>query len=166
MSIRATLLITFLLINLPNLLFAATEVRKFNSDEKKKLYYELTSTLRCQVCANQSIADSNVQVARSLRNVVYSLVSKGQNETQILTYLTSRFGEKISYNPRVRAGTFILWFGPLLILFFIFPLILKKIKRNSAETENKNGTHDVNQLNAEEVEILNKIKAQSTNDKH
>ncbi len=145
------LLIILIFTLFTSALFAAIEVRKFSSIKNKRLYHELTNMLRCQVCDNQAISDSNAQVARSLRNVVFNLVLKGKNEEEILSYLVKRYGEQISYRPTVKAGTFILWFGPAIIFLFVIFLFVKKVSAASDDS--------TTELSETELNALRKIKS-------
>lgn len=76
----------------------------------------ITSELRCLVCQNQTIADSHADLAVDLREEVRELLQRGQTEQQILDYMTARYGDFVLYRPPVRATTWLLWFGPLLLL--------------------------------------------------
>ena len=83
----------------------------------------LLRELRCLVCQNQDLADSNADLAKDLRAEVYQLVKQGQSDNEIVSYLTSRYGDFILFKPPVKGITAMLWFGPFLFLligFFIF----------------------------------------------
>lgn len=77
---------------------------------------EITSELRCLVCQNQTIADSHADLAVDLREEVRELLHAGQSKQQILDYMTARYGDFVLYRPPVKATTWLLWFGPLLLL--------------------------------------------------
>ena len=72
--------------------------------------------LRCLVCQNQTIADSHADLAVDLRREVRELLQSGKDKQQILDYMTARYGDFVLYRPPVRATTWLLWFGPLLLL--------------------------------------------------
>lgn len=77
---------------------------------------ELSRELRCLVCQNQSIEDSNAPLARDLRRIVRERVALGEDDRTILDYLVSRYGEWVLLKPRFNMQTLFLWLGPLLFL--------------------------------------------------
>ncbi|WP_419420651.1 cytochrome c-type biogenesis protein [Legionella sp. D16C41] len=86
-------------------------------------FEHLLKELRCLVCQNQDLADSNASLAKDLRDQVYTMVNEGKSDTEIINYLTSRYGDFILFNPPVKGVTVLLWYGPILFLllgFFIF----------------------------------------------
>lgn len=94
-----------------------------DSAQKEAQFHQLLKELRCLVCQNQDLSDSNAGLAKDLREQVYQLVKDGQSDSQIRDYLTSRYGDFILFKPPLKAATFLLWFGPFLFLglgFIIF----------------------------------------------
>ena len=79
-------------------------------------YDYLIHQLRCVQCRNQSIADSNVELAADLRVVVRDLIAKGDSDEQILKFMSDRYGEYVLLKPPFTAHDLILWIGPLLML--------------------------------------------------
>jgi len=77
---------------------------------------QIAQELRCLVCQNQTIADSNAGLAVDLREQVRTLLREGQSEAQILQYMTDRYGDFVLYRPPVNGATLVLWFGPALLL--------------------------------------------------
>jgi cytochrome c-type biogenesis protein CcmH len=77
---------------------------------------ELSRELRCLVCQNQSIEDSNAPLARDLRRIVRERVVAGDSDKAVLDYLVQRYGEWVLLKPRLNAQTLLLWFGPALLL--------------------------------------------------
>jgi len=77
---------------------------------------EITTELRCLVCQNQTIADSHADLAVDLREEVREMLPRGQSKQQILDYMTARYGDFVLYRPPVKTTTWMLWFGPLLLL--------------------------------------------------
>ncbi|MGH1360329.1 MAG: cytochrome c-type biogenesis protein [Burkholderiaceae bacterium] len=76
----------------------------------------LSEELRCLVCQNQTLADSNADLAGDLRNQVHELVASGRDNDQIKTYLVSRYGDYVLYRPPVQRNTALLWGGPFALL--------------------------------------------------
>ncbi|MDO5289649.1 MAG: cytochrome c-type biogenesis protein CcmH [Pseudomonadota bacterium] len=78
--------------------------------------HRLTQDLRCLVCQNESLADSHAPLAMDLKREIRSLMAQGQSDAQIRDFLTQRYGDFVNYQPPLRAGTLLLWAGPLLLL--------------------------------------------------
>jgi cytochrome c-type biogenesis protein CcmH len=95
---------------------AAMDTWQFDSAEQEAQYRELTASLRCPKCQNNSIADSNAMIAADMRLKVYQLLKQGQNEDQITQYMIDRYGHFVTYQPPVTPSTLILWAGPLLFI--------------------------------------------------
>ena len=101
----------------------ANSMYPFDSSKKEVQFNHLLKNLRCLVCQNQDIADSNADLAKDLRMQVYQLVQEGKSDTEIYDYLSARFGDFVLFKPPVKSLTLVLWFGPFLFLilgFFIF----------------------------------------------
>lgn len=91
----------------------------------------ITSELRCLVCQNQTIADSQSGLASDLRQEVREMLQRGENEQQIIDYMTARYGDFVLYRPPLKATTVLLWFGPgALLLGGVFTLILVLRRRS------------------------------------
>lgn len=88
----------------------------FDTAKQTTQFDRLLRELRCLVCQNQDLADSNAGLAKDLRNEVYALVKKGRSDDQIFNYLTKRYGDFILFKPKVTTTTLLLWFGPLCFL--------------------------------------------------
>ena len=84
--------------------------------EKSARFRELASELRCLVCQNQTLADSNAPLALDLRNEVIRLMREGRDDAQIKTYLVDRYGEFVLYRPSLTTRNALLWFGPFALL--------------------------------------------------
>lgn len=78
--------------------------------------HRLTQDLRCLVCQNESLADSHAPLAMDLKREIRALMAQGQSDAQIRDFLTQRYGDFVNYQPPLRAGTLLLWAGPLLML--------------------------------------------------
>lgn len=95
----------------------ANTLYPLNTTKQEAQFTHLLKELRCLVCQNQDLADSNAGLAKDLRDQVYSLVKEGKSDGEIINYLTARYGDFILFNPPVKAITALLWFGPALFLF-------------------------------------------------
>ncbi len=89
----------------------------FASPKQGAQFSHLLKELRCLVCQNQDLADSNAGLAKDLRGQVYDLVKEGKSDSEIINYLTLRYGDFILFNPPMKSLTALLWFGPALFLF-------------------------------------------------
>lgn len=76
----------------------------------------LSQELRCLVCQNETLADSRADLANDLRNQIREQMKAGKSDKEIITFLTERYGEFILYRPPVQPTTYLLWFGPFLLL--------------------------------------------------
>lgn len=119
-------------------LFAAAEVREFASPEQEAQYRQLTAELRCTVCQNQNIADSNAELAQDLREKTYQLVREGKSKAEIKEYMVERYGNFVLYSPPITAGTLALWIGPFLFLVFGTWLVLRIAKRRRGDVAEGN----------------------------
>lgn len=88
----------------------------FADRSEEARFRALVSELRCVMCQNQSLADSNAMVAQDLRREVLALMRQGRTDAQIEDYLVARYGEFVLYKPRVEERTWLLWFGPVALL--------------------------------------------------
>jgi len=76
----------------------------------------ITAELRCLVCQNQTIADSNADLAQDLRRQVREMLARGDDDAKIIQYMTDRYGDFVLYRPPMKATTMLLWFGPALMV--------------------------------------------------
>lgn len=130
---RSIPLIAFLIMVFSNPPFA-TDLRTFASVEKEQQYQQLISELRCPKCQNQNIADSNAPLAQDLRQRVYDMTLAGHNSTDIRDHLISRYGEFISYRPRFKLTTLLLWLGPPAIFLFALWQFIRYFRRRTLAT--------------------------------
>ncbi|MDX1455563.1 MAG: cytochrome c-type biogenesis protein [Gammaproteobacteria bacterium] len=125
---RLTVLVFGLLVALAA---TAAPEPEFASESDAERYRELTNELRCLVCQNQTIADSNAPLAVDLREQVAGFVKEGQSNEQIITYLTDRYGDFVLYRPPVRSSTVLLWAGPFLLLGIALLVMWRILKQRS-----------------------------------
>lgn len=108
----------------------------FNDPELQQRYDELLRQLRCLVCQNQSLADSASDLAGDLRTDVYTMITTGQSNDQIIATLRSRYGDFVSYDPPVRAATLPLWFVPPVLLLLAVLLAWRGLRAPAADDDN------------------------------
>lgn len=89
---------------------------QFTSQAEEDRFHHLLTELRCVMCQNQSLADSNAQIAVELRREVLTLMREGRNDEEVKAYLVQRYGEFVLYRPVVNQRNLALWIGPFAIL--------------------------------------------------
>jgi cytochrome c-type biogenesis protein CcmH len=109
----------------------------FSGPVDEQRYKDLVGELRCLVCQNETLLASNAELAQDLRNEVYQLMAQGQTDTQIIDFLVARYGNFVLYNPPVRPSTFILWFGPFVLLLIAGLFLYRNIRKRAREAEAK-----------------------------
>ena len=108
---------------------------QFTDEAEQARFHHLTSELRCVMCQNQSLADSNAQIAHDLRREVLDLMNQGKSDAEIKRFLVDRYGEFVLYKPAVQRDTWLLWFGPgLLLLVGAIVIVVIVRKRGSGST--------------------------------
>ncbi len=112
---------------------ATIDAYQFDDPEKEALYKKLVKELRCTVCQNQDIGDSNSGLAQDLRRKTYEMISAGKDEDYVLDYMSDRYGDFVLYRPRLQTNTLLLWVGPFIILIVAVFFLLKFIRRSEDE---------------------------------
>lgn len=113
----------------------AIEPMPFADHAQELRFQHLTQQLRCPMCQNETLADSNAPIARDLRNQIFQLMQQGKSDDEIKQYLVNRYSDYVLYDPPLKPGTWLLWFGPLLILCGGAGVVLVAIhKRNRADS--------------------------------
>lgn len=104
----------------------------FQSLAQETRYRTLIDEFRCPKCQNANLAGSDAPIAQDLKHKTYILVKQGQSDDQIRQYMTSRYGEFISYKPPMNRSTWMLWFAPPLLLIFglMFWLVRTRTRQN------------------------------------
>ncbi len=113
----------------------AIDIHEFDTEQQRLDYQQLTEELRCLVCQNQNIADSDAGLAKDLRNEVAKLVKQGQNQTQITDYLVERYGDFIRYSPPMRLDTLVLWVMPFIVLLVAAVIVITIIRKNGRKSD-------------------------------
>ena len=107
----------------------AQEARPMADDpELEKRVTKLSQELRCLVCQNETIADSRADLATDLRNQVREQMKAGKSDKEIVAFLTDRYGDFILYRPPVKPTTYLLWFGPFLMLIGGLAFLFRHLK--------------------------------------
>ena len=105
----------------------------FTSPEQQLRYRHLLAELRCLVCQNQSLADSDAPLADDLRREVFKQLTAGASDEQVLDFMVARYGDFVLYRPPVKAMTWPLWAGPFVLATIGIGLLILTIRRRRAE---------------------------------
>ncbi len=89
----------------------------------------LAKELRCLVCQNETLADSQADLAQDLRAQIREQMKAGKTDKEIVTYLTDRYGQFVLYRPPVEPTTYLLWFGPFLFLLAGLAILFRYVKQ-------------------------------------
>ena len=122
---------------------------KFDDAEKEARFKQFSEELRCLVCQNQSLADSNAELAMDLRRELYKMIQNGASDDEIINFMVDRYGDFVLYKPPVKPVTWMLWFGPF-VLVVIGLIILVRVIRNTGKQEDT-------ELTAEEQKQLDAL---------
>lgn len=113
--------------------FAAIDTYEFRDDETRERFQQLTEELRCPKCQNQNLADSNSPIAKDLRHEVYRMLDEGQTDNDIADFMVARYGEFVLYKPRKDLSTYLLWYGPF-VLLALGVIVIVLMTRGKKET--------------------------------
>ena len=92
----------------------------FKDAAEEQRFQNLVRELRCMVCQNQNLADSDAGLAKDLRREVFEMIQAGKSDNEIKQFLTERYGDFVLYRPPFKATTLILWIGPIVVLILGF----------------------------------------------
>jgi cytochrome c-type biogenesis protein CcmH len=106
---------------------------EFHDEVTKIRFQELSKELRCPKCQNQNLADSNSPIAQDLRKELYELLQQGKADSEIINFMVSRYGEFVLYRPRVSSVTYILWFGPIVLILIGIIVVIVVVRRKPAD---------------------------------
>ena len=113
---------------------AVLEPLKFQSSSQESRYKALIAELRCLVCQNQNLADSNAELARDLRLLTYNMILSGSSDSEIVQFMVSRYGDFVLYRPLFKPKTALLWLAPLILLaggcFVLFRILRSRKQIN------------------------------------
>ncbi len=109
--------------------FASKDLYPFSTPDQQNRFYTLTSELRCLVCQNENLAESNAALANDLREQIHTQILNGKTDNEIIHYLVSRYGHFILYRPPLDASTIGLWAGPFLILLIGIFYLVKRAQK-------------------------------------
>jgi len=111
---RVAILLLSLCISAPSL--AGLEILNFANTQQETRYKKIIAELRCLVCQNQNLADSNADLAKDLRKKTHAMILAGQSDAQIIDFMVARYGDFVRYRPPFKPSTILLWISPALLL--------------------------------------------------
>ncbi len=107
----------------------------FKDEVTKVRFQALSKELRCPKCQNQNLADSNSPIAADLRRELYELLQQGKADSEIITFMVSRYGEFVLYRPRMSELTYVLWFGPGVLILLGIIVVIVVVRRKPVAKE-------------------------------
>lgn len=110
----------------------AMDPTEYRSAEEEQRFRALAAELRCVMCQNQSLADSNAMIAKDLRLELLNLIREGKSDEEIKQFMVTRYTDFVLYEPPMRPGTWLLWFGPFLVLAIGAVSVFVIIRKRSA----------------------------------
>jgi cytochrome c-type biogenesis protein CcmH len=126
--------VTLLLLCVATLSVANTiEAYRFDDPVRETRYKQLIEELRCLVCQNQNLADSNAELAQDMRRLTYDMVREGRSKQEVADFMVQRYGDFVLYRPPFRSSTAILWIGPFIIFGVGVVALVIAVRRRNRE---------------------------------
>jgi len=145
MSIQKFFIVLFLFTVSLSTFAQKTEVQEpllFANQQQQERFNKLAEELRCLVCQNQNLADSDAPLAHDLRREVHEMVLAGRTNKQIKEFLVARYGDFVLYRPPVQKNTYLLWLAPLVLLLIGALVLRSSISKRSALLKTDKETKD------------------------
>ncbi len=117
--------------------FAVAYEKAFDDPAMQARYEHINRELRCLVCQNQTIADSNATLAQDLRREVREMMVAGKTDDEIRTFMIERYGDFVLYRPRMTVGNFLLWAAPVLLLLLGTFVGIRVIRKQTAQMKDE-----------------------------
>ena len=141
-----TVLMIMILISIAN---ARIEEHQFDNAEQEQRYHFLIDELRCLVCQNQNLADSNAELAQDLREQVYLMIKNGDTNENIINFMVTRYGDFVLYRPPLKPTTYMLWVGPFIILLIALIVVVQFIRKRQ-----QSKPADINQSDRDKIKKM------------
>jgi cytochrome c-type biogenesis protein CcmH len=139
-------LFALLLLLLVATLSFAKEAAPLAEDEAvEKRMVAISDEMRCLVCQNESLSGSRAELAQDLRREIRTMIKEGKTDQEIMDFMVNRYGDFVRYRPPMKATTYLLWFGPFLLLAIAVVALINYLRRRGARLEEGTGV-----LSAEE----------------
>jgi cytochrome c-type biogenesis protein CcmH len=124
-------LVLLMMYGIASQTWAIDSAPPFADPELQARYQRLAGELRCLVCQNESIADSNAGLAADLRRELREMLAAGKSDEEILTFMTDRYGDFVLFRPPLETRTWLLWGAPLVLLVIALGTVVVVIRRRS-----------------------------------
>jgi cytochrome c-type biogenesis protein CcmH len=125
-----SIVLLLLLIAAPPLPAAVTlESFTFPTKAEEQHFKDVIGQLRCLVCQNETLADSDADLAHDLRAEVYEMMKSGKSDQEVIDFLVNRYGDFVLYNPPVKPSTYLIWYGPFVLLAIAALLLIRAVGR-------------------------------------
>ena len=147
------LMVLFLVFNVQ----AGVEIQQFENIQQQQQYKKLIDELRCLVCQNQNLADSDAELAQDLRKKVATMIVDNKSEDEIIEYMVVRYGDFVLYRPPFKLQTLLLWLGPFLILIIGVIVLVGFIRKQQLKP--------VDEVANEQIEKARDVLAQQEDEK-
>jgi len=128
----------------------AKEAKPAEDPQIEQRMRALTEQLRCLVCQNETLADSRADLAEDLRKEIREQMKAGKSDQEIIAFLTQRYGDFVLYKPPVKSTTYLLWFGPFVLLFAGTGVLYRYLKKRRELIDDQPLTAD-ERTRAEEI---------------
>ena len=130
---------------------------KFEDPAQGAAFREMIEEIRCLVCQNESLAGSQAELAQDLREEIYRMFREGKSRDEIVDFLVARYGDFVLYDPPLKPSTYVLWFGPFLLIAIGSFFLLRTLVRKKQSTDKE--------LSEEERQRLQQLLARAQPDK-
>lgn len=107
----------------------------FDDPAKTEEFHSLIGELRCLVCQNESLAGSQAGVAQDLRKEIYRMMREGKSRAEVIDFLVARYGDFVLYQPPLKPATYVLWFGPFVLVGIGGVLLFRAVRRKKIAPE-------------------------------
>ncbi len=131
----------------------AIDPQDFESPQQEDRYWSLIQELRCLVCQNQNLADSNASFAKDLRDQVLEMMVNGSTDAEIKTFLVERYGDFVLYRPPVKPSTWTLWYGPIFLVAIGGLVLVLNLRKRRARPADVMADPDQEELDRELAEV-------------
>ena len=114
---------------------AAIEAYEFDTPQMEADYNKLVEELRCLVCQNQNLAESDADLAQDLRRETYEMLQQGKTPQQVSEFMVARYGDFVLYRPQFKSSTYLLWLGPFLLLVVVLVIVVRRLRASAKPVE-------------------------------
>lgn len=141
--------------------WAVIDTHEFENDVQRLRYHSFIDEMRCPKCQNQNLSGSDSPIAMDLRRELYLMIQDGRSDKEIVDFMVERYGEYILYRPRVSPVTYLLWFGPVLLLLIGITILIVIVRQRRLRFSDA----APQALSAEEQTQLNELLRQTNANK-